>query len=536
MYVDQQYDRLFLKVRNPGLVLQHLPDVTEEIKWRGHNLVVPHTIESTRLLRNIGINAPSPIRHQYNWPRPSHIKQPFAHQIDTSEFLTLNRRCFVLSEMGTSKTASALWAADYLMNTGRVKKAIIVAPLSTLTRVWRDEIFNFIMHRTGVVLYGDRERRRDLLNSGADFYIINYEGLEIILPELQARKDINLMIVDEVAAYRNSENDRYDILCDAIQPKQRLWLMSGTPCPNAPTDAWALARLIDSRRVPQHFSTWERKTMVRFSTYKWFPRVGSNEMVYDVLQPAIRFRKKDCLDLPPVTYESRECRITKEQMEAFRRMKQFMVANADGHEIDAVNAADKIGKMRQILCGAVKDPETGEYLVLPHKPRLRVLLEGIEGAGAKVIVVVPFKGIVQTLHKEVSEYYDCEVVNGDVTPKRRDEIWRRFKHEKTPEVVLCHPQVMAHGLTLTEADRLIFYAPIYSNEQSQQVMERINRPGQLLPMTILRIGGNALEWEIYERVEGRRVSQESILDMYQNIVMGKYDIIGHPGTPVAIRK
>ena len=515
MHVDSTYGRVFLKVRNPALLFKCLPGVIETVKWRGHNLAVDHTIESTKVLRNLGIKVPSPIRYRYNWPGKY---TPFAHQIDTAEFLTLNRKCFVLNEMGTAKSASALWAADYLMLEQQVHKVLIVAPLSTLERVWRDEIFSFIMHRTAVVLHGDAERRLELLDSGADFYIVNYEGLEIIRPALAKRNDIDLMIVDEAAAYRNGQTERYKTLEKCIQPKQRLWLMTGTPCPNAPTDAWALARLIDKTKVPVYFTSWKRETMQQVTTYKWRPRVGSNDKVFAVLQPAIRFAKKDCLDLPPVTFESRQVEITPEQMKAFRRMQQFMVAEASGHEIDAVNAADKIGKLRQILCGSIKDPDTGEYIALPYKPRLKVLFECIEQASAKVIVIVPYKGIARLLHEEVSKKYATEIVNGDVSPTRRNKIFARFKHETDPHVLLCHPKVMAHGLTLVEADVLVFYAPIYSNEQSQQVMERINRPGQTRPMTVIRMGGNPLEWEIYKHVENQKMSQDTILDLYKHVL------------------
>jgi SNF2 family DNA or RNA helicase len=384
--------------------------------------------------------------------------------------------------------------------------------------VWRDEIFSFIMHRKAVVLHGDAKKRLRLLNADADFYIVNYEGIDILLDEIKKREDINLMVIDEAAAYRNGQTRRYASLQKAILPRQRLWLLTGTPCPNAPTDAWALARLVDKTKVPTYFTTWKREVMQQVSTYKWVPRVGSHERAFDVLQPAVRFRKADCLDLPPVTYESRTCGLTPEQTEAYGKMRQFMVTQASGRRIDAVNAADQIGKLRQILCGVVKQPDTGDYVVLPHQPRVKVLLECIEQASAKVIVVIPFKGITQALFDEVSKSYPCEIVNGDVTPRRRNEIWRRFKQEKDPHVVLCHPQVMAHGLTLVEADMLIFYAPIYSNEQSQQVMERINRPGQKRKMTIIRMGALPLEWEIYKVVEAKRKWQDTILDLYKQVL------------------
>lgn len=265
-------------------------------------------------------------------------------------------------------------------------------------------------------------------------------------------------------------------------------------------------------------STWKRKTMSRMSVHKWRPREGHKEMVYEVLQPAIRYAKKDCFDLPPVTFESRDCELTPEQKKAFSLMHQHMVTYAGEHTIDAVNAADKIGKLRQILCGAVKDPETGEYVELPHKPRLNVLLECIEQASAKALVIVPFKGITQFLYRDVSKHHATAVVNGDVTIPQRNDIFRRFKQEEEPRVLLCHPKVMAHGLSLTEADMLIFYAPIYSNEESQQVVERFNRLGQTRPMTVIRLGSNALEWEIYRQVEGKRVSQQNILDLYTSIL------------------
>lgn len=515
MLIDKTHGRVFLKVKDPTVLFQALPDQIEEVKWRGHNLAIDHNIDSTKILRNLGLHVPSPIRYAYNWPGKY---KPYDHQMETAEFLTLHRKGFVLNEMGTMKTASVLWAADYLMQLGLVKRVCVIGPLSTLESVWRDEIFNVIMHRSSVVLHGSSETRLSRLKSKVDFYIVNYEGLNTIGKVLRKRDDIDLYIIDEVAAYRNGNTERYKTLISTLPESARLWLLSGTPCPNDPTDAWALARLVNKARVPQYFGTWKRQVMQQITTYKWRPRPGGYSKAFEVLQPAVRFAKKDCVNLPPVTFESRTCELTPEQTKAFRLMRQHMVTYAGEHTIDAVNAADKIGKLRQILAGAVKDPETGEYVELPHAPRLNVLKECIEQASAKVLVIVPFKGITQFLHRDLSSKYTCEIVNGDVSITKRNKIFRAFKDEKDPHILLCHPQVMAHGLNLTEADMLIFYAPIYSNEQDQQVMERFNRPGQTRPMTIVRIGANPIEWEIYRVVEGKRVSQDFMLNLYNKVL------------------
>jgi ERCC4-related helicase len=81
---------------------------------------------------------------------------------------------------------------------------------------------------------------------------------------------------------------------------------------------------------------------------------------------------------------------------------------------------------------------------------------------------------------------------------------------------------MAHGLNLTEADMLIFYAPIFSNDEAMQVIERFNRPGQTRKMTVIRMAAHKLEWDIYKMLDGRQQDQASILDLYEHIVTPGY--------------
>jgi len=151
---------------------------------------------------------------------------------------------------------------------------------------------------------------------------------------------------------------------------------------------------------------------------------------------------------------------------------------------------------------------------------VQLLLDCISQAAGKAIVIVPYKAIIEVLKKTVSQMYSCEVVNGDVSKVQRDRIFTAFKHDTDPQVLLCHPEVMAHGLNLTEADRTIFYGPIDSNNEDQQVIERFNRHGQTRKMTITRIGAHPLEWAVYDKVEGQKEAQETMLDLYKNEMLG----------------
>lgn len=209
-----------------------------------------------------------------------------------------------------------------------------------------------------------------------------------------------------------------------------------------------------------------------------------------------------------------------EQQEAAQTMRKYMqTTTAAGQTITAVNAADQINKMRQIFCGVVRDPmDPANYLPLDFTPRAQVLMECVQEAAAKVLIIVPFKGIIRKLEDTLRQRYSVGVLNGDVSIRQRDAIIRNFKETDDPHVLLCHPKVMAHGLNLTEADMLIFYAPIYSNDEFQQVTERFNRAGQKRTMTIYRIAAHPLEWEIYRLVDERKMTQDAVLALYKSLI------------------
>jgi len=522
MLILEENKSVVLQADDPFSLRALIPK-SKTIDVEGFNFAAKHDLNTTILLRNLGFDIPSPIRYQYSWPGKF---KPFSHQKDMAEFWTLHRRAFNLSEQGTMKTNAALWAADYLMKKGLVHKALIIAPLSTLRVVWVQDIFDTLMHRrASLVHHGDRDRRLSNLEMDADFYIMNHDGVKIgpIHEAIRKRKDIDLIIVDEGDEFRNASTSKWKALNSLLKPYHRLWWQTGTPTPNEPPDAWAQVKMVSPSNVPKYFGQFKRETMMQVSKFKWVARKDAKDQVFAAMQPAIRFRKKDCIDLPPVVPAFRQAELTMEQRKAFKRMKDEMYIDYREHvnlpkNIIAVNAADKISKLRQILCGVMKDPNTGEYISIDHEPRVNTLLEGIRGADAKVIVIVPFKGIIRHLEKEVKKHYSVGVLNGDVTASKRFEIIHNFKRTSDPHVLLCHPKVMSHGLNLTEADTTIFYAPIYGNSQFQQVIERFNRAGQTRRMTLMKIGAHPMEWDIYRDTDAAVATQNSIMALYENLM------------------
>lgn len=479
-----------------------------------------HGLEETKVLNNLGYQVPSPILYYYDWPLIKGKFKPFEHQKAMAAFTSIHTKCFNLSTMGVGKTEASLFCADYLLQTKAIRKVLVIAPLSCLERVWADAIFSSFPQYNFTVLHGTAKRRKELLGLDVEFLIVNHDGIKVIAEDLKKKKDIDLIIVDEIGTFRNASSGLYETLKSIIQPHQRVWGLTGTPTPNAPTDAWALAKLINPDGVSKYFGAFKRLTMYQVSQFKFVPQKDAHEKVHQALQPAIRFDKKDCISLPPVTFSERVCELTPDQKKHFKSMRSELIMEEKGVEITAINAADRLGKLRQILCGAIK-ADDADYVPLDCAPRINLTIELIEQCVSKAIVVVPYKGIIKMLKRELGKHFTCEVINGDVSIAERNTIFTNFQTAKDPKVLICHPKVMSHGLTLTAADYLIFYAPLDSNDSFEQVCERIPRPGQVNNMHIVLIGGHSIEWAIYEGLKARKSFQGMALGLYNSVVHEK---------------
>jgi hypothetical protein len=82
-------------------------------------------------------------------------------------------------------------------------------------------------------------------------------------------------------------------------------------------------------------------------------------------------------------------------------------------------------------------------------------------------------------------------------------------------VLIIQPQAASHGLTLTAANTIIWYAPVTSVETYLQANARIDRPGQHNPMTIVHIQGSDVERKLYTMLQGNIHNHNQIIDLYR---------------------
>ena len=513
--------------QHKAVVVPYRPDLAnlfphaKRIDYEGEEMIVlPHGLDETRLLRNLDMNVPAPIVEHYEFPGD---KRPFDKQVATCALMTMHPRAFVLNKMGTGKTKSCLWSFDWLKRTRKAKKMLVVAPLSTIDFVWGQEIMKTLPGCKYQILYGSAEKRLDNLNKEADVYIVNHDGLKVkpLFNRLMQRHDIDVICFDEAAVFRNARTEMAKAAQALTRGRTWVWAMTGSPTPTAPTDAFGLLKVIMPEKCPRSFVHFRQETMLQVSQFKWVPRSDAATTVSKMLQPSVCFSLDDVTELPPLVERMIPVQQGKRQRDAYKDMADKASVQLKEGRITAQNGGIALNKLLQISAGYVYD-DNGHAISLDNEHRTQTMLDLIESTDRKVIVFSAYKHLQKGIKEALDRHHiHNALVNGDVGHAARQEIFNAFQNTDKYDVLNAHPECMAHGLTLTAADTIIWFGPLPSLEIYEQANARIRRVGQTAKQQVCKLHGTPAERVMYARLDQRRNVQESILDLLAEITKEK---------------
>lgn len=519
MLVVPQHEVVLIKARNPAHVQALIPHAQVKPHEGGSLICVPHKLEETKLLRNLGVPVPSPFAYTYR-----HSRTPFAVQAETAAFLTLHDRAYVLNGMGTGKTFASLMAYDWLRSHGKVGRMLVLCPLSTMEHTWEAEVFRWFPHLSAVSVHGTAKRRRQLLQDYQfDIYILNHDGLKVagLVEEVLSRDDIDVILIDELATFRNAGTAKFKALArltvgTTAQPRldRRVWGLTGTPAPNAPTDVWAQCRLLTPWTVPKFFGRFKDATMRQVNQFLWVPKDDALEQAHAAMTPSVRYSLEQCVDLPPVITQQRYVPFTKAQEQAYKEMMDQLRVDLDEGSVTAVNAAVKFGKLLQIAAGAVKG-DTGTAAEIDVGPRIDETIDIIQQSEGKVIVFANYLSVLDVLERQLGKQYSVARVDGSVSQHRRAQIFDAFQRAEEPRVLVAQPVSMSHGLTLTAANTIVWFTPSLSGEVATQANGRITRAGQTRSQLVVSLEGCPAERKQYKRLQTNESMQDVLLGLIE---------------------
>lgn len=532
-----QNQALLIRTKMAKLVAMSVPrSAIAEYDENGNPsaVLVRWELEQTQKCADIGVTVLSPMIRDYEF---SGRYKPYVHQLKICSFLTTNKRALCFADMGTGKSLAVVHCIKYLLSIGEIKRALIIAPLSTLTRTWVDEFFNVDPSITVTKLHGPKAKRVELAANGAQVHVINYEGISVIHNEIKAN-NYDCVVIDEVTSYSNHESKRWKEAYNLFKDTKYVWGLTGTPILRGVIAAYGQAALVVPHNV-KFRSFWEFRNSVqrKINDFLWVDRPEAHDIAFSMLRPAISIKKKDCIDLPSMVHVYREVELDKGQKAFYVKLKEESLVKDELMQVTAVNAAVLAGKLIQVATGCIYDDD-GRALEFDVSGRINETIDFIQKARneastadkGKTIVFAPFKHTAALIRKKLSESkiivdgkerkIKAEIIDGDVSAKRRDDIFGRFKEDNSLDVIVAIPQTMSHGLTLTNASCIVWFGPCTSAETYAQACNRIDRPGQTESMTIVHLYSTPAEWKLYSNLRENKKSENYLLTFYKDFLRG----------------
>jgi len=470
-------------------------------------------------------------------------KKPYAHQKYTSRWLVsqTGRGAHVHNSMGTGKSLSALWAVDYLIKSGQIKKVLILAPKVVMRSAWLKEITNEMIYLKTCIKQGVARHRV----STAQIDIINHDGITSTLRKFKRQvgkktyydfhlceEHYDLIIYDECTAIKNTQTERWKIFnqwFDYLHQRQgtRIWLLTGTPLAQSPLDAYGLAKVITPETIPTSLAKWRELTMkvaykISEHVSKWVPTDESVEMCAKALQPSVRFELKDCTDLPEHQFIYVPVEKTATQHKLFEQLaREFIIEVNENKTIFAENAMSKRLKLFQLLSGAVYDEDRTSYEV-DASNKLEALLEIVDGLpeDQPVVVFTDFKHVQNYLYNSLtSKGYKTELINGSVSGQGRSDIVTKVLNKEI-KIVVCHTKTTALGVDFTSTNVIVYFSPTQSNELYLQSLDRIRRLSSLdkgfTSFLIYHLIADPIEKKVYEGLQDKTMTQDRMLKLMRD--------------------
>lgn len=460
--------------------LSSLPSVSTQEDM----VLLPWTIGACRFLQNIGIEALEAVPFYFD-PNPRMVEgryAPMRHQRQTAAFMAMYPRGYLLADPRTGKTASAILGADYLQRIHAITGGVLViTTLTTMHGVWKTSIETTVPGARVVMVHG--KGREDALDTPADFYVTNYDSCrlsEAAFMKACREKRIGAVIVDELTHVGNSSSKRHKAIYNICNKGgvKYVWGLTGSPADN-PEMVYGMCRVINPAKLPVTTKTaWLNLTTIQWGSEPYQRSVARSapDTIHKAMQPAIRFNKKDIIDLPPVTTQVRECGMSTEQNRLRNELRdEAITLLKSGEVITAANGGVLMGKILQVALGVVRKAD-GDPVALPHRERTEAILDAIEETSRKVVIFCGYTAAIRMLVEEIRKAgYSCEMVDGSVTGERRGVILSDFQCKPDPRVLVCHPATTAMGVELSAADTMIFNGvPLTGGFVYAQSLERLS--------------------------------------------------------------
>lgn len=473
--------------------------------------------------------------------------EPFKHQLDALEKSRDLNEIALFWDMGVGKSKGAIEIIrQKFYHHKKMLKTLILAPPIVLNN-WKREILlhSTIKEQDIVVLQGAGKKRaqdlekaimhkEDLTLSVPKIVITNYESLQNKqVKELILEYGFHILVCDESHLLKNYKSLRAKVVAQIADKTSYRIILTGTPILNSEMDIFMQYRILDKGKTfGKNFFQFRASYFVD-SNAAWasrpghFPKFTLRNAMHDVLynriyEKALRVRKEECLDLPPLIEESLEITLSKEQKRLYNQMKKEFLTwiesvKGEPKAVVAQLAVTKALRLMQIVSGFVSTEE-GDIIEIAENPRLQVTKELIEQLSRdhKIIVWCAFKhnyAMIERICNELNVGY--ELLTGEMNARRKDEAAQRFNEDGACRVLIANKKSAGVGINLVASSYTINYSRTFSYGDEKQADARNHRKGSEIHERIVKINliaKDTIDNTIGEALERKQNIAEILVD------------------------
>ena len=448
----------------------------------------------------------------------------YPYQLNASRHILDEPESMLMLEVGLGKTISTLTSIAELMDRCQVYGTLVLAPKLVVQTVWKQEAakWDHTKHLRVSRILGTPKERLAALHTKADIYLMNYENLVWLAEHVwkgfidQGRPcPFNMIVYDEStkvknARFRSGGSKRVRALLPLLPYIKRRVALTGTPAPNGLEDLFGQFLCLDTgRRLGTSFTDFQSHYFYPgYNGYEWHLRRGAAHEIYDrVKDSTLQMSKADYLDLPPVVEKDYIIPLDKKTKELYDELeREFFIELDAGGEVEAFNMAALASKSLQVANGAVYTDEAKNYSVV-HNLKLEALHNLVEESGGEPILVS--YNFVHDKERIMAEFPDAvHIKDGD--PEEIIDRWNRGEIK----MLLGHPRSMGHGLNLQHGGhQLVMFGLNYDAELYEQVVGRLDRPGQTKPVIVTRMmAEDTIEEKVLKLLHGKFKTQNNLKD------------------------
>jgi len=424
----------------------------------------------------------------------------------------------LFAEPGLGKTSTTLAAFSVLKDTGHARGLLVVAPLRPAYQVWPQEIAKWTDFNGLRVAILHGPKKAAALQSKADVYVINYEGLPWLMKQLAGMKVLpfDVLCLDESTKVKNTNTVRFKTAKHLRDRFSRVWCLTGTPAPNGIENLFGQIFMLDGGERLGRYVTHFRREYFTESPQRggyslWFPRKDTQARIQaKVADVTLSLSAEEYLSMPRVIENIIRVTLPAPSRSLYRDMENEFIAQLESGVVTAANAAVIGMKLRQMTGGAVYGANgVGEM----HEAKLEALADLVEEQeGQPLIVAVAFTHEVARIRKYLGDAKIPYLGDG-VSPAAVNTIVDDWNAGRIP-VLLAHPTTVALGLNLQSGGCAVcWYSLTWNLEEFDQTNRRVWRQGQKKPVTFhYLIADDTIDGDVLDALRSKDRSQRTLMN------------------------